>query len=105
MVVEGSDPMPRPRFAHVLLLLAPAFFEAGRYTRDDVHYAGDTPVGETEFARDATFGYRSSNLRDFLREKVGDLVRNNLSERQAPTMLDKQDTSIPRSPSAMKNTR
>lgn len=54
------------------ILFAPAFFEAGRYTRDDVHYAGDTPVGETEFARDATFGYRSSNLRDFLREKVGD---------------------------------
>ena len=54
------------------ILFAPAFFEAGRYTRDDVHYAGDTPVAETEFARDATFGYRSSNLRDFVREKVGD---------------------------------
>ena len=52
------------------ILFAPAFFEAGRYTRDDVHYAGDTPVAETEFARDATFGYRSSNLRDFVREKV-----------------------------------
>jgi uncharacterized protein YgbK (DUF1537 family) len=54
------------------ILFAPAFFEAGRYTRHDVHYAGDVPVGETEFARDATFAYHSSNLREFVREKVGD---------------------------------
>jgi uncharacterized protein YgbK (DUF1537 family) len=53
------------------VLLVPAFFEAGRYTRDDVHWAGDTPVGETEFARDQTFGYASSNLREFVREKTG----------------------------------
>ena len=53
------------------VLLAPAFFEAGRSTRGDVHYAGDTPVGETEFARDATFGYSSSNLVDFVAEKGG----------------------------------
>ncbi|WP_028068026.1 four-carbon acid sugar kinase family protein [Solirubrobacter soli] len=54
------------------VLLVPAFFEAGRYTRGDVHYAGEVPVGETEFARDATFGYRSSNLIDFVREKTGE---------------------------------
>ncbi|BDZ45513.1 four-carbon acid sugar kinase family protein [Naasia aerilata] len=57
------------------VLLAPAFFEAGRFTQDDVHYATlagvPAPVGETEFAKDATFGYRSSNLRDFLAEKSG----------------------------------
>ncbi|MDA0168189.1 hypothetical protein OJ998_03755 [Solirubrobacter taibaiensis] len=53
------------------VLLAPAFFEAGRFTRGDVHYAGETPVGETEFARDATFGYSSSNLVDFVAEKGG----------------------------------
>lgn len=55
------------------VLFAPAFFEAGRFTAGDVHYArvGDEvlPVGQTEFARDATFGYRSSNLREFLAEK------------------------------------
>ena len=53
-------------------IFAPAFIEAGRTTAGDVHYArlggADVPVGETEFARDATFGYRSSNLRDFLVE-------------------------------------
>src|SRR3954464_8573426 len=27
------------------VLLVPAFFEAGRHTRGDIHYAGDVPVG------------------------------------------------------------
>jgi uncharacterized protein YgbK (DUF1537 family) len=53
------------------VLLVPAFFEAGRHTRGDIHYAGEVPVGETEFARDATFGYESSDLRAFVREKTG----------------------------------
>lgn len=60
------------------IVLAPAFFEAGRTTVDDVHrvrIAGvDVPAGETEFARDATFGYRSSNLREFLQEKSGGAI-------------------------------
>jgi uncharacterized protein YgbK (DUF1537 family) len=55
------------------VLLAPAYFEAGRCTVGDVHYArvrGEwVPAGETEFARDATFGYRASNLRDFIVER------------------------------------
>ncbi|KAJ0425745.1 hypothetical protein BJY00DRAFT_158056 [Aspergillus carlsbadensis] len=56
-------------------VLAPFFFQGGRYTIDDVHYvleAGDqlVPAGETQFAKDATFGYRSSNLRDYVREKA-----------------------------------
>jgi uncharacterized protein YgbK (DUF1537 family) len=55
------------------VLLVPAFLEAGRVTAGDVRWArvGDCmlPVGETEFARDATFGYRASNLREFVAEK------------------------------------
>lgn len=54
-------------------VLAPFFLQGGRYTIDDVHYVaeGETlvPVGETPFAKDATFGYRSSNLRDWVVEK------------------------------------
>ncbi len=61
------------------VLLVPAFFEAGRSTRDDIHWAGDVPVGETEFARDATFGYRASNLREFVAEKRGDTDAVSLS--------------------------
>ena len=47
-------------------------------TAGDVHWArvGDRmpPVGETEFARDATFGYRASNLRDYVAEKSGGAI-------------------------------
>ena len=64
-------------------LLAPAFFEAGRSTRGDVHYAGDTPVGETEFAQDATFGYSSSNLVDFVAEKGGGDALSLVARRRA----------------------
>ncbi|HEY8446005.1 MAG TPA: four-carbon acid sugar kinase family protein [Thermomicrobiales bacterium] len=61
------------------LLLCPAFFEGGRVTIDDVHYLreGDRliPVNETEFARDATFGYRHANLREWVEEKTGGRAR------------------------------
>ncbi|WP_114853104.1 four-carbon acid sugar kinase family protein [Brachybacterium sp. YJGR34] len=55
------------------ILLAPAMLEAGRYTREDVHYAvvdGEARrVEDTDFARDATFGYTHSDLRAFLAER------------------------------------
>jgi uncharacterized protein YgbK (DUF1537 family) len=55
-------------------LLIPFFQEGGRYTIDDIHYVaeGDTlvPAGDTEFARDASFGYRASNLRHWVEEKT-----------------------------------
>lgn len=55
------------------VLLVPAFGDAGRVTVDGVHFAGSdgryVPVGETEFARDATFGYAASDLRDWVAEK------------------------------------
>lgn len=54
-------------------LLIPFFLEGGRYTVDDVHYVAEgdwlVPAGETEFARDAAFGYRASNLRRWVAEK------------------------------------
>lgn len=56
-------------------LFAPAMIEAGRYTEDDIHYAvlqgRAMPVGETDFAADASFGYSSSDLKDFLVERSG----------------------------------
>lgn len=55
------------------VLLVPSYFEAGRFTAGDTHWAmvGGQPVpaGETEFAQDATFGYSSSNLAAFIEEK------------------------------------
>ena len=56
------------------VLLVPAFFEAGRFTAGRHPLGavdGDVPVGETEFARDATFGYARSDLREFVAEKRG----------------------------------
>lgn len=51
-------------------LFCPAMLEAGRFTRNSVHYAVvggvETPVAQTDFAQDATFGYSDSNLADFL---------------------------------------
>ncbi len=57
------------------VLFVPAFIEAGRFTAGDRHHAvvdgRAVPVGQTEFARDPTFGYRSSDLRDHLVERSG----------------------------------
>ncbi|MGA7933823.1 MAG: four-carbon acid sugar kinase family protein [Kovacikia sp.] len=54
--------------------LVPAFFEGGRTTRDSVHYLKvngvDTPVHETEFARDSVFSYHHSYLPDYVAEKT-----------------------------------
>ncbi len=60
------------------IVLVPAFPEAGRITVGGVHYcrAGSDylPVGESEFARDATFGYRASALADWVGEKTAGAV-------------------------------
>ncbi|MBC6455103.1 MAG: four-carbon acid sugar kinase family protein [Hormoscilla sp. SP5CHS1] len=54
--------------------LVPAFFEGGRITRDSIHYLTtnglETPVHETEFARDSVFGYHHSYLPDYVEEKT-----------------------------------
>ena len=61
------------------VLLIPAFLEAGRVTAADIHWArlgGQLiPVGETEFARDAAFGYQASDLGDFVVEKSHGAVK------------------------------
>ena len=55
-------------------LLIPFFADGGRYTVHDVHYVAEgerlVPAGETDFARDASFGYRASNLREWVAEKM-----------------------------------
>ncbi len=56
-------------------IICPFFPEGGRFTLGDVHYVreGDrlVPAAMTEFARDATFGYASSHLGDWVEEKTG----------------------------------
>jgi uncharacterized protein YgbK (DUF1537 family) len=60
-------------------LIVPAFFAGGHLTIGDTHYVADgdtlTPAGETEFARDASFGYRASDLRAWVEEKTAGRIR------------------------------
>jgi len=71
-----------PFDAHFLI---PAFIEAGRITRDSIHYQKvnhkDIPVHESEFARDPLFGYKSSFLPAYVQEKTGGRVRSQQVER------------------------
>lgn len=56
------------------VVLVPAFPDAGRITVGAQHYLrtpeGLLPAGESEFAADATFGYRSSLLPEWVEEKT-----------------------------------
>lgn len=55
-------------------VLCPFFAEGGRFTIGNVHYVryGDelVPAGQTEFAKDKTFGYTASDLRTYIEEKT-----------------------------------
>jgi uncharacterized protein YgbK (DUF1537 family) len=61
------------------VMMVPAYFEAGRFTAGNVHWARVdaevVPAGKTEFARDATFGYAASDLREFVAEKSGGTIQ------------------------------
>ncbi len=54
-------------------ILCPYFLEGGRFTIDSVHYVKEgewlVPAGQTEFAKDKTFGYSASHLGAYLEEK------------------------------------
>ncbi len=56
-------------------VICPFFPEGGRYTAENIHYVKEqdalVPCGETEFAKDKTFGYRSSHLGEWVAEKTG----------------------------------
>ena len=57
------------------VLIAPFFAEGKRITAGGVHWVHDgetaTPVGDTEFARDKTFGFTASDLPGWVAEKTG----------------------------------
>lgn len=61
-------------------ILCPYFKEGGRFTLGNVHYVryGEqlVPAGETEFARDKTFGYCASDLTEYVEEKTGGAYRS-----------------------------
>ena len=55
-------------------ILLPFFKEGGRFTINNVHYVKEgeqlTPAGMTEFAKDKSFGYKSSDIREYVEEKT-----------------------------------
>lgn len=55
-------------------IICPFFPEGGRYTIDNIHYVKEqdnlVPAGMTEFAKDKTFGYKSSDLTEYVEEKT-----------------------------------
>ncbi|KAI8715293.1 hypothetical protein NCS52_01036700 [Fusarium sp. LHS14.1] len=76
--LRGHFPLEAEAAEHVLgaadaWILCPFFLQGGRYTINDIHYVqeGDhlVPAAQTPFAKDATFGYKSSNLKDYVVEK------------------------------------
>lgn len=54
-------------------VILPFFKEGGRLTINNIHYVQDgqelVPAGETEFAKDRTFGYTKSDLGEWVEEK------------------------------------
>ncbi len=67
-----ADTLPGPWDG---VIVAPAFFEGGRYTVDDVHWVVQggkaVPAHETEFARDPAFGFSTAHLPTWIEEKTG----------------------------------
>ena len=65
--------------------IVPAFFEAGRFTRDSMHYllvdGNPLPVHETEFARDSVFGFSTACLPDYVEEKTAGGIKATQVER------------------------
>lgn len=59
-------------YTHVIII--PAFFEGGRYTFNDVHWVKENdsliPCSKTEFSKDPQFGYKNSNLKEWIEEKT-----------------------------------
>lgn len=55
-------------------VFCPFFPEGGRYTLDNIHYVKEggrlVPAARTEFAKDVTFGYHASDLREYVEEKT-----------------------------------
>ncbi len=60
--------------------IVPAFFEGGRYTIDNVHYVREgeqmIPAANTPFAQDKVFGFKSSNLKDWIKEKYNSEIED-----------------------------
>lgn len=88
LLAEVSATAGRPVDA---VIINPSYLDAGRITVDSVHWvrtdAGMVPVGATDYAKDATFGYTSSELTAWVEEKTGGRVDRSAVRRITVTEL------------------
>ena len=82
--LRGHYPVETDIMAEVLgpfdaHFIVPAFFEAGRFTRDSIHYllvdGEPVPVDQTEFAKDSVFGFSTAYLPGYVEEKTAGRIR------------------------------
>ncbi|MBN1131954.1 MAG: hypothetical protein JXR52_05620 [Bacteroidales bacterium] len=84
------------------VFFVPALLEAGRITAGNIQYMveGDNllPVARSEFARDTLFGYKNSNLTDYIieksagtlsRKKIGSISLEELRKLESPELQEK----------------
>lgn len=59
-------------------IFCPFFKEGGRFTVNNIHYVREgsqlIPAGQTEFAKDKSFGYHASDLCGYIEEKSGGAI-------------------------------
>lgn len=62
-------------------IIMPFFKEGGRFTIDNIHYVKEEemliPAGMTEFAKDKSFGYKSSDIGEWCEEKTNGKYKSN----------------------------
>lgn len=73
-----TDTLAEAQGSALPVLVIPFFEEGGRLTIEDVHYVKEgeklIPAAETPFAKDAVFGFKHSNLKEWVEEKTGGRV-------------------------------
>lgn len=88
-------------------IIIPFFFEGGRFTYNDIHYVLEKdkliPVAETEFANDSTFGYKSSDLKEWIREKYGMNINNEIKSISLSELRNKNIKQIKEKLLSLKN--
>tara|TARA_Y100001970_G_scaffold288643_1_gene416554 strand:+ start:7671 stop:9026 length:1356 start_codon:yes stop_codon:yes gene_type:complete len=75
------------------LFYIPAFIEAGRLTIEGIHCLNGLPLHETSYAKDNIFGFKDSNLVNFLVEKSNSQITKERVKRISKQLLEKASKS------------
>ncbi|MDO4911279.1 MAG: four-carbon acid sugar kinase family protein [Corynebacterium sp.] len=65
------------------VIVVPAFPDAGRVTKGGVHYAGEVPIGESDYAKDPAFGFAESDMGEWIAARYGRKVAHRHVDKQA----------------------